>query len=133
MPKRTIRKDGPHSVDVHVGKQVKAARHMASVSQEELGAALGITFQQIQKYEKGSNRVSASNLWLMSDFLGVPVTFFFDGLEVGSRKQSAEVAMVTDFISSRDGMNLIRAFSDIKDDNVRKRFIQLLQAMEETD
>jgi len=104
---------------------------LISVSQEELGEKLGITFQQIQKYEKGTNRISASRLWEMSGFLNVPVDFFFDGLKVGSVKQSPEVALIAQFTSSREGMSMIRAFTEIEDPNLRNKFLQLLQAMSE--
>jgi transcriptional regulator with XRE-family HTH domain len=129
MPKRTIKDDGPHSVDVHVGKQLRAARMITGVSQDELGGALGITFQQVQKYEKGDNRISPSKLWEASLFLQVPITFFFDGLEVTRGKELSELEMVTEFTSSREGMSIIRAFNELDDETVRAKFIQLLQAM----
>ena len=79
-PSRVVSKDGPDPVDVHVGKRIHERRVTLGLSQGKLGEYLGLTFQQIQKYERGVNRISASKLWALSDFLKVPVEWFFDGL-----------------------------------------------------
>jgi transcriptional regulator with XRE-family HTH domain len=72
--------DGPHPIDVHVGSRVRLRRTLLGLSQTALGDALGLTFRQVQKYERGKNRISASKLWKLSQILDVPVSFFFDGL-----------------------------------------------------
>jgi transcriptional regulator with XRE-family HTH domain len=81
VPRYTIatKKGGPNPIDKHVGRRVRMPRKMLAMSQEELGAALGLTFQQVQKYENGTNRMGASRLQQMSDILQVPVEFFFEG------------------------------------------------------
>jgi transcriptional regulator with XRE-family HTH domain len=129
MPRRTTKDDGPHNVDVHVGRKMRTARMIEGVSQEELGEGLGVTFQQVQKYEKGSNRISASKLWETSEVLRVPIDFFFEDLKVDNRGGKSDVEMVADFTSSRDGMSIIRAFNQIENPNVRGKFVQLLQAL----
>ncbi len=80
MPTRTTKSHGPDPVDVHVGARIRMRRVMSGMSQEKLGDALGLTFQQVQKYERGANRVSASKLWDLSNILDVPVSFFFDDM-----------------------------------------------------
>ncbi len=85
MPKRrrkrrTVLRDGPDHVDIHVGARVRECRRSLDISQRALGECLGLTFQQIQKYEKGTNRISASKLWALSHFFKVPVEWFFEGL-----------------------------------------------------
>ena len=93
MPKRrrkrrTVLRDGPDHVDIHVGKRVRERRVSLGMSQANLGEYLGLTFQQIQKYERGVNRISASRLWVLSHLFKVPVEWFFEGLEETSQKQN---------------------------------------------
>ena len=90
--RRTILRDGPNPVDVHVGKRVRERRVSLGMSQAKLGEYLGLTFQQIQKYEKGTNRISASKLWALSHFFKVSVEWFFEGLEETSQKQNDVMA-----------------------------------------
>lgn len=80
-PGHVAKLDGPHAVDVHVGGRVRLRRTLLGLSQEKLGEAVGVTFQQVQKYERGANRVSASMLWKVAQALDVPISFFFDGLD----------------------------------------------------
>src|SRR5919202_5374651 len=115
-------KKAPNPIDKHVGSRVRMRRMMLGMSQEKLGDALGLTFQQVQKYEKGTNRIGASRLQQISDILRVPVAFFFEGVpSVGgdsSRAGMAEApspAYVSDFLATSDGLALTRAFVQIKD------------------
>ena len=104
-------KKSPNPIDKHVGSRVRMRRMMVSMSQEKLGEKLGITFQQIQKYEKGTNRIGASRLQQIANVLGVPVGFFFEGAPVpdGSAKgfsDAASPAYVSDFLATSDGLAL---------------------------
>ncbi len=95
-----------HHVDVHVGKQLALARHAQGLNQSEVARMLGLTFQQIQKYEKGSNRMSASVLWTLSEKMNLPVSYFFEGLEGKSSKTAEHI-----FSSmGRQGMQMAEAF-----------------------
>jgi len=123
----TENKKKPNPIDIHVGSRIRLRRTMLGVSQEKLGESLGITFQQIQKYEKGTNRVGASRLQNISAILNVPVSFFFEdapGAEPASASGSAEASSsnyVVDFLSSSEGLQLNRAFVKINDPKVRRR------------
>lgn len=120
-------------VDVHVGARVRLRRLMLRMSQDKLGENLGVTFQQVQKYERGTNRVSASRLWGMADVLDVPVQYFFEGLalesEVGGFGDNDQTPLVYDFINSPDGVQLAAAFSRITDPKVRRQVLQLVRAL----
>jgi transcriptional regulator with XRE-family HTH domain len=106
-------------------------RKMLAMSQEKLGAALGLTFQQVQKYENGTNRMGASRLQQMSDILQVPVAFFFEGAPNASAPHgsgnASSVAQIDDFISNSDGLRLIGAFMRIDNAAVRRRIVMLVQ------
>lgn len=125
----------PHPIDAHVGMRVRLKRTMLDLSQEKLGEKLGITFQQVQKYEKGTNRISASRLQSLSEILNVPVSFFFEdspGLQTVSQGELAEgdaSNYLVDFLSSSEAINLNKAFANIKDPNVRKKLIELARAL----
>ena len=80
MPVADVKRNGPDPIDIHVGQQMRRRRVQLGMSQESLGKAIGLTFQQVQKYERGANRVSASRLWRMADALGVPIAYFFEDL-----------------------------------------------------
>jgi transcriptional regulator with XRE-family HTH domain len=125
-------KKAPNPVDTHVGSRVRMRRKMLAMSQEKLAKALGLTFQQVQKYEKGMNRIGGSRLQQMSDVLQVPVAFFFeDAPGASSIFKSDETALtpadVDDFISSSDGLRLIGAFTRIKSATLRRRIASLVQ------
>ncbi len=129
-------KKNPNPVDIHVGGRVRMRRILIGLSQEKLGDQLGLTFQQVQKYEKGSNRISASRLWQMAKILGVPVSFFFDDLpesETGGAQagfgESAGEGALMDFLSSTEGFQLNRAFSQIEDPAVRRKLVELAKAL----
>lgn len=126
-------KKKPNPVDTHVGARVRLRRTMLGLSQEKLGESLGITFQQVQKYEKGSNRIGASRLQRMSDVLNVPVAYFFEdapgGAERGGLQEGSGSDHIADFLSSSDGLQLNRAFVRITDPKVRRRIIDLVRTL----
>jgi transcriptional regulator with XRE-family HTH domain len=129
-----IAKKAPNPTDKHVGARVRMRRMMLSMSQEKLGDALGLTFQQVQKYEKGANRIGASRLQQISNILQVPVAFFFEGAPHSGHQSSgmAEApspAYVSDFLATSDGLALTKAFMRIKDAKLRRRIVDLVEQM----
>ncbi|WP_371396326.1 helix-turn-helix domain-containing protein [Fretibacter rubidus] len=132
-------KHGPRSanpVDTHVGSRIRVRRQVLKMSQEKLGDMLGVTFQQVQKYERGANRVGASRLWKMSRVLDVPVSFFFDGLKgyeddlpAGQFAEGDQTPIVYDFIRSTDGVSLATAVSKIKNKAVRRQILELARSL----
>lgn len=128
-----VNKKQPNPIDIHVGGRVRLRRMMQSMSQEKLGESLGITFQQIQKYEKGTNRIGASRLQNIASVLQVPVSFFFEDAPGVSTEsgfaESRPAAFVTDFLSSSEGLQLNKAFLRIKDAKVRRRLVDLIQSI----
>ena len=119
-------------IDKHVGNRVRMRRKMLDMSQTKLGDALGITFQQVQKYENGTNRVSASRLQQMCHILQVPVSFFFEGAPhlPGQSPRSGEVpspAYVSDFLATSDGLALTKAFMRIKEPKLRRHIVNLVE------
>lgn len=127
----------PNPIDVHVGGRVRLRRMLIGMSQEKLADQLGITFQQVQKYEKGTNRIGASRLFEASRILGVPVSFFYDELpgQPGMAAGFAEPgeAYVSDFIASREGLQLMKAFMAIGDARVRRKIIDLVESLSQED
>jgi transcriptional regulator with XRE-family HTH domain len=125
------RKKAPNPIDQHVGSRVRMRRLMLAMSQEKLGFALGLTFQQVQKYEKGMNRIGASRLQQISHILQVPVAFFFEGAPNALAPQSSgsalSMAEIDDFISDSEGLRLIRAFMRIDNTALRRRIVTLVQ------
>jgi len=126
------RKKAPNPTDRHVGSRVRMRRIMLAMSQEKLGAALGLTFQQVQKYERGANRIGASRLQQMSHILQVPVEFFFErgpdaSAPHGSNGNALSMAQINDFISDSDGLRMIGAFMRIDNAALRRRIVMLVQ------
>ena len=122
----------PNPVDKYVGSRVRMRRIMLGMSQEKLGEALGLTFQQIQKYEKGTNRVGASRLQQISEVLQVPVSFLFDGGPSGVingefSAESASPAYIADFLATSEGIALTRAFTRIPDSKLRRSIFDLVE------
>src|SRR5471032_1385393 len=118
-------KKAPNPIDKHVGSRVRMRRMMLSMSQEKLGGALGITFQQVQKYEKGTNRIGASRLQQISHIMQVPVAFFFEGAPrvpgvPAGADEAPSPAYVSDFLTTSDGLALTKAFMRIKDTKLRR-------------
>jgi transcriptional regulator with XRE-family HTH domain len=122
---------GPTSIDQHVGARLRLRRSLLEMSQSQLGERLGVTFQQIQKYERGTNRIGASRLFNVSRVMEVPVAYFFEGLDEGGAPelQSDDSDTLYDFIASPDGLALASAFASIKDQTVRRRVIDLLRSL----
>ncbi len=115
--RRSVIEHGPHPVDLHVGGRLKQIRGLRGLSQTNLADSVGLTFQQIQKYENGANRISASRLWEFAERLNVPISFFYDGLDDARDNIELEV--------DRMALELVRALQSIKDDEVRRRLYEL--------
>lgn len=124
-------KKQPNPIDIHVGSRVRLRRMMVGMSQEKLGEQLGITFQQIQKYEKGTNRVGASRLQAMAQALDVPVSFFFPDAAPQQAGGMAEEnsAFMMDFMSTSEGLELSRHFMRVRDPKTRRKIIELVKAI----
>jgi transcriptional regulator with XRE-family HTH domain len=129
-------------VDEHVGGRVRLRRMLLGMSQEKLGECLGLTFQQVQKYEKGVNRIGASRLFDLAQVLGVPVQFFYDELTNAAAESTQATTgfaerptetYVVDFLSSRDGLELNKAFVRITDPKVRRSVIDLVRSLAPSD
>jgi transcriptional regulator with XRE-family HTH domain len=127
----------PNYIDVHVGARIRMRRQLINMSQERLGELLGITFQQVQKYEKGSNRISASRLYYASKTLGVPVQFFFDGLPGSDAGEGLQEAGEGDEFSaammSPEGVQLAKAFKDADSSTKRKLIASLARLIVESE
>ncbi|WP_315836361.1 helix-turn-helix transcriptional regulator [Bradyrhizobium prioriisuperbiae] len=124
----------PNPVDKYVGSRVRMRRIMLGMSQEKLGEALDLTFQQIQKYEKGTNRIGASRLQQISDILQVPVSFLFEGGPTGTLNaegltDAPSPAYVSDFLATSEGLALTRAFTRISDPKLRRTIVDLVEQM----
>lgn len=125
----------PNPIDVHVGSRVRLQRMLLGVSQERLGERLGLTFQQIQKYEKGVNRIGASRLFDLAQVLGVPIQFFYD--DAPARQHQAAPGMaerppdgyIFDFLNTREGLELNRAFARISDPKSRRAILDLVRKL----
>jgi transcriptional regulator with XRE-family HTH domain len=122
----------PNPVDKYVGSRVRMRRIMLGMSQEKLGEALGLTFQQIQKYEKGTNRVGASRIQQIAEVLQVPVSFLFEGGPTASPGkdnfgEGTSPAYVSDFLATSEGLALTRAFTRIADTKLRRSIVDLVE------
>ncbi|MBV9249466.1 MAG: helix-turn-helix transcriptional regulator [Acetobacteraceae bacterium] len=140
------REGRPSPIDVHVGSRIRLRRTLLGMSQERLGESLGLTFQQVQKYERGVNRVGASRLFDLSRVLDVPISFFFDDMPdslansfgvQGSRRSSASSEPMDNFVDEtlnrRETLELVRAYYRITDPSVRKRVFDLIKSMGPSD
>ena len=137
--KKQYPRGGPNPIDIHVGARVRLRRNLFGLSQTDLGKMLGITFQQIQKYERGTNRISASRLFNLSHVLDVPISFFFEDLSpvvAGAGKRRARgfseapaTALDFDVLSKPETIKLIRAYYRVTDPRLRKRVLDLLEAV----
>jgi transcriptional regulator with XRE-family HTH domain len=132
----------PNPIDRHVGSRVRMRRVLLGMSQEKLGEALNLTFQQVQKYEKGTNRIGASRLQQIARTLDVPPAFFFEGapafevmapgderLRIGGVREDTSSAYISDFLSTAEGLHLNMAFTRIQDPKVRKRIVELVASL----
>jgi transcriptional regulator with XRE-family HTH domain len=137
--KDSVPKKQANPVDAHVGHRVRLRRVLVGMSQERLGELLGLTFQQVQKYEKGVNRIGAGRLYEIAGILGVPIGFFYDGMEGEGLSGAAplggtdEFPNVADFLSSSEGIQLGVAFARIRDVKVRRKILDLVRSLGEED
>src|SRR6188768_1723499 len=127
-------KKSPNPVDIHVGSRIRLRRNVLSISQEKLGEACGITFQQVQKYEKGTNRMGAGRLHHIARVLDVPIEFFYEGASSdqdanGPTMIDGQSRSMTDFLATSEGVELVRAFTAIKDSKVRRRIVDVAKAV----
>ena len=141
---RNFRITNNNAIDMHVGKRVRLRRTLMGMSQEQLGANLDITFQQVQKYERGSNRISASRLWDISQILDVPISFFFDDMSESTMRNSprrisrgcgaadVDFEIVTDPMARRETLELVRAYYTIHNPAVRKRIAEMVKSIATT-
>jgi transcriptional regulator with XRE-family HTH domain len=135
MEENKMTKKAPNPIDKHVGSRVRMRRMMLGMSQEKLGDALALTFQQVQKYEKGTNRIGASRLQQISHILQVPVAFFFEGaphiadtsIMTDPMEPATSPTYVSDFLATSDGLSLTKAFMRIPDPKLRRRIVDLVQ------
>ena len=135
MPRSVI-----NPTDKHVGSRVRMRRLMLDMSQTDIANGLGLTFQQVQKYEKGTNRISASRLQHISQILQVPVPFFFEGAPAPSgvrptargTAEAASLSYVSDFLATSDGLSLVKAFVCIEDPKLRRAIVRLVEEIAET-
>lgn len=126
----------PNPIDIHVGSRVRLRRTLLGMSQEKLGEALSLTFQQIQKYERGANRIGSSRLYQLANILDVPVSFFFDDMPEGvtghrrlGMQESDAPSFEQENLSRRETLELVRAYYRIPDPSVRKRVFELVKAV----
>lgn len=128
----------PNAIDTHVGKRIRVRRSFLRISQEKLGDHLGVSFQQIQKYEKGSNRIGAGQLFHIAKFLKVDLNYFFEGLppserdKLGFSERQSDIGVAT-FDETAEGISLNRAFARIKSQKLRKRLVELATAIADLD
>lgn len=129
MPKKQA-----NPIDAQVGNRVRLRRMLIGMSQERLGELLGLTFQQVQKYEKGVNRIGAGRLFEVSRILGVPIDYFYEGVSnqlAGGFAEGEASPPVMEFVSSGEGLQLSLAFMKIRDPKLRKRVLDLVKQMAE--
>ena len=126
MRRHIATKDGPHPIDVHVGSRVRQRRTLAGLSQTALGEALGLTFQQVQRYECGKNRIGASNLWKLTQALDVPVSFIFEGVV---EDQAGPTPFDSDPLYKRETLAFVGAYYRITDPKARRSLFELVKAL----
>ena len=130
-----IESRSPNPVDLHVGARIRMRRRLQGVSQEKLAEALGLTFQQVQKYERGANRVSASKLYEIAGMLKAPISYFFDGLADPAAEiseddpRASDERMVHAFLMTAEGLELARGFTHVPRGRVRRRLLDLIRAL----
>ncbi len=127
------RSEHPHPVDIHVGSRVRLRRKYLGLSQEKLGSAIGLTFQQVQKYERGANRIGSSRLWELSQILKVPVSYFFeemsDAVLSGGFAEGEQASFEDDPLSRKEAIDLVRSYYRITDPKMRKQVADLIKSM----
>ncbi len=137
MPQRvtkSVANDGPNPVDVHVGERVRMRRKFLGKSQINLAMAIGLTFQQVQKYERGSNRISASKLYEISKFLKTPIGYFFEGYEAQQTEGLSESEKAAHgFLVTDEGIELAESFPRVKGPKTRRRLLELVRTIGDDD
>lgn len=140
-PAKKAKGDGPNPIDIHVGARAKLRRGIMGLSQENLAEALGITFQQIQKYERGANRISASRLHKLSETLGVPVGYFFEGYNEDEPERAYGFSDTPqedfswleenggDLMERKETIDLVRTYYSVQDPALRKNFVKMLKTL----
>ena len=123
MVHRTVTREGPHPVDILVGRRARERRTLAGMSQTAVAERLGLTFQQLQKYEKGHNRISASRLYELAQIFDVPVSYFYEGIKAGKATPPQD-----ETLTKRETLELVRAYYGISDPDVRDKIRKLVQA-----
>ena len=118
----------PHPVDVHVGKRIRHRRWLVGMTQQQLAERVGIKFQQIQKYETGANRVSASRLWDIADALEVEVSFFFEGIDAETEAKAGGESVPADILGDKEALDLVRSYYAIPE-NQRRRLFDLARVL----
>lgn len=124
----------PHPVDIHVGKRLRSRRTILGMSQEDIGGAVGITFQQVQKYERGLNRIGSSRLYEFATLLGVSISYFFEDF-VDAVKSNSNVLADSEFLFEHESLNnkevmaLVRSYNSINDPKIRKKILSLVKAI----
>ena len=130
MPRRVTAKEGPDPINVHVGHRVRACRTLLGMRQSELGEALGLTFQQVQKYECGADRISASKLWQLTQILDVPVSYFYDDMPADQAGPAPSGnGQEPDVLLKRETLELVRAYHRITDHKARHQILKLVKAL----
>ena len=124
MVRRIVSKDGPHPVDIQVGRRARERRTLEGMSQTAVAEKLGLTFQQLQKYESGANRISASKLYELANIFDVPVSYFYEGMEAGKDAPSRD-----ETLTKRETLELVRAYYSISDPALRDRIRRVIQAV----
>ncbi len=125
------KKGKPHDVDIHVGSRVRLRRSALGLSQDQLGAAIGLSFQQVQKYERGANRIGASRLYEMSKVLQTPISYFFEEFGEMGLAEDSDSSYQPDPVIKREALELMRAYHQITDVKQRKKILKLVQALAE--
>ncbi len=129
MSTNAIDSKTPHAVDVHVGGRVRLRRRFLGLSQTELATAVGVTFQQVQKYERGFNRVSASKLYEIARVLKVPLSYFFEGFDGTADRESGSDVTPADFLGTTEGLALAEAFPRIRNEDRRRKILDLIHSL----
>lgn len=129
--KSPSKKGKPHDVDIHVGGRVRLRRSALGLSQDQLGAAIGLSFQQVQKYERGANRIGASRLYEMSKVLQIPISYFFENMDGMGVAEEGDGGYQTDPVIKREVLELMRAYHQILDPKQRKKILKLVQGLAE--
>jgi transcriptional regulator with XRE-family HTH domain len=121
--------NGPDPVDIYVGSRVRLRRTVLGMSQERLAEQLGITFQQVQKYENASNRIGASRLYAISNILSVPVSYLYDGYQADASAVSEEISEFDRHMNSKESIELVKSYYKVQDEKVRKKLLELVKSM----